>query len=138
MLFTTIVYSTILYTLLYCTATIIAIVSLSILNSCFSIPSLLSHSFPYNPPTTPFPVSPILQLDPTADADHPERTSASTQQRNTLSSSSSSEVAQLETLLAGRIKTLETELATLRRDLQEARRQEVRSFIHSCSFCLFP
>ena len=135
MLFTTTVYSTILYTLLYYTATIIAIVSLSILNSCFSIPSLLSHSFPYNPPTTPFPVSPILQLDPTADADHPERTSASIQQRNTLSSSS--EVAQLETLLAGRIKTLETELATLRRDLQEARRQEVRNFIHSCSICLF-
>lgn len=34
--------------------------------------------------------------------------------------------AQLEALLAGRMKSLESELAGLRRDLQEARRQEVR------------
>lgn len=35
--------------------------------------------------------------------------------------------AQLEALLAGRMKSLESELAGLRRDLQEARRQEVRA-----------
>lgn len=40
--------------------------------------------------------------------------------------------AQLEALLAGRMKALESELAGLRRDLQEARRQEV----HACP-CIY-
>ena len=42
------------------------------------------------------------------------------------SSSSVGDYAQLEALLAGRMKTLESELAGLRRDLHESRRLEVQ------------
>ena len=47
--------------------------------------------------------------------------------------------AQLEALLAGRMKSLESDLAGLRRDLLEARRQEVRFVLHffCCCFLLF-
>lgn len=38
--------------------------------------------------------------------------------------------AQLEALLAGRMKTLESELAGLRRDLHESRRLEVRHSVY--------
>jgi hypothetical protein len=42
---------------------------------------------------------------------------------------SARELAQLETLLAGRMKSLETDLSAARRDLADSRRQEV-SVLH--------
>ena len=58
----------------------------------------------------------IFLFLPQAEVADPESTSFSTV----------GDFAQLEALLAGRMKSLESDLAGLRRDLLEARRQEVR------------
>lgn len=57
----------------------------------------------------------IMVLSKQAEVADPESTSFSTV----------GDFAQLEALLAGRMKSLESELAGLRRDLLDARRQEV-------------